>query len=78
VVNCAALFLKRLQLMAVAGGGGGAAVYVFSTLLRRGGWTATERLLRLRLSQVMALVPMHMSQIERELAAWKASQRFLS
>jgi len=78
VVNCAALFLKRLQLHPVTGASSVATVYLLSTLLRRGGWALTERLLRLRLSQIMVLLPVHMAQLERELAAWKASQRFLS
>jgi tetratricopeptide (TPR) repeat protein len=77
VVNCAALFLKRLQLHPVTGAGGVAAVYLLSTLLRRGGWEFTERLLRLRLSQIMVLLPVHMSRLEQEIAAWKASQRFI-
>jgi len=78
VVNCVALLLKRLQLLPVAGAGDLATVYLLSALLRRGNWAQTERLLRLRLSQVMVLLPMHMTRLEQELAAWKASQRFLS
>jgi tetratricopeptide (TPR) repeat protein len=78
VVNCAALFLKRLKLHAIAGAGmSAAAMYVYSVLFRRGNWPATEQLLELRLGRVMFLLPRQLEELRQELEIWKRSLRFL-
>jgi transcription elongation GreA/GreB family factor len=77
VVNCAALFLKRLKLHPIAGASMSAAtMYVYSVLFRRGNWSATEQLLKLRLARVMFLLPRQLDELRQELEMWKQSLRF--
>lgn len=79
VVNCAALFLKRLKLHPIAAAGmSAAAMYVYSVLFRRGNWPATEHLLQLRLRRVMFLLAPQLEELRQELEVWKRSVRFIT
>jgi hypothetical protein len=72
VVTVSAQFLKRLMLSPVRSPLGDQSVmFILSTLHRRGGWSGTERMLRLRLRRIMGLLEPQRQEIERQIAVWK-------